>query len=272
MKIYPVEALKTQKFEAEFINALAQHWHTTRSFQCIGSPKKQNLLLFLNGCKISYTDKEGRHYSAGSGDVVYTPVGSEYRAHLSDFQNAEAHTVGVNFTLHDALGEEFILSDGITVFKGQEIPVAPLLFRRALSADERSPLEKRILMLEILNALCSRTHTSVPSVIQPALRLLYERHGADLSVEGLARECHISEPYFRRIFKESMGVSPAAYCKRLRLERACDYLTYGDISVGEISELLGYASVSHFIKEFGIAYGTSPLQYRRRSALMTMSN
>lgn len=63
-----------------------------------------------------------------------------------------------------------------------------------------------------------------------------------------------------------MGEAPAVYCKRLRLERARDYLTYGDISVGEISELLGYASVSHFIKEFGLAYGASPLRYRKMTS------
>ena len=85
------------------------------------------------------------------------------------------------------------------------------------------------------------------------------------TVSELAEECHISDAYFRKLFKESMGTSPAAYRKRLALERACSYLTYGDVSVGEIAELLGYTSVSHFIKEFGDAYGMPPLRYRRAS-------
>ena len=266
MEIYPVETLSEREFGVRFINALAQYWRTTRSFQCIGLPKKQHLLLYLNGCSISYTDKAGNCISAGSGEVVYTPVGSEYRAILSDFRDSESHTIGINFSLCDNAGEEIALSDKILVFGQAEVPSAPFLFRRALSVSERSPLERRILMLEILNSLCSHPRASVPSVIQPALRRLFSGSGAIPTVTSLAYECHISEAYFRRIFKESMGEAPSVYCKRLRLEKACDYLTYGDISVGEISELLGYASVSHFIKEFGLAYGASPLQYRKMTA------
>jgi len=266
VEIYPVDTLSEREFGVNFINALAQYWRTTRSFQCIGLPKKQHLLLYLDGCSISYTDKSGRRISAGSGDVVYTPVGSEYRAVLSDFRDNCSHTVGINFSLYGDAGEEIALSDKILVFRQAEVPSAPILFRRALSVSERSPLERRILMLEILNSLCSHPRASVPSVIQPALRRLSEATGAIPTVASLAYECHISEVYFRRIFKESMGEAPAVYCKRLRLERARDYLTYGDISVGEISELLGYASVSHFIKEFGLAYGASPLRYRKMTS------
>ena len=266
MEIYTIDTLAEREFGVGFINALAQYWRTTRSFQCIGAPKKQNLLLFLNGCRISYTDKDGKTVSADSGDVVYVPVGSEYRAYLSDFRDEASHTIGVNFNLHDTQGKPFALSEEILVFEHSSVPSAPILFRRALAVSERSPLEMRILMLELLSSLCRPLRSSPPSVIQPALRLLADESGLALTVEALAEKCHISEPYFRKIFKASMGESPASYCKRLRLERACDYLTYGDVSVGEISELLGYSSVSHFIKEFGLAYGSSPLQYRKMTA------
>ena len=265
MQIYSPDTLADREFSVTFINALAQNWHTTRSFQCIGNPKKQHLLLCLYGCRISYTDKWGRHTEAGPGDVVYTPIGSEYRAQLSDFCDERAHTVGINFTLCDPYGAEFALSDKILVFGHAATPSTPLLFDRALSAADRSPLARRILMLELLELLCRPVRATIPTAIQPAITHLSENSGAVPSIGALAEECHISEPYFRRLFKESMGVTPAAYCKRLRLERACDYLTYGDVSVGEISELLGYASVSHFIKEFSRAYGTSPLQYRKAS-------
>jgi AraC-like DNA-binding protein len=248
-----------------FINALPQYWQTTRSFQCFGNPKKQHLLLYLDGCRITYTDKEGCTVTAGHGDVVYTPLGSEYRAVLSDFRNEDAHTVGINFTLWDERGEPLALSDGITVFKGAHVPTAPLLFSRALSVGVHSPLGAQILMLELLDALCRPARADVPDVLKPALQLLAEECGSGATVGDMARACHISEPYLRRLFKASTGLSPADYRKRLRLSRACDYLTYGDVAIGESAELLGYTSVSHFIKEFGRAYGTSPLRYRRAS-------
>lgn len=264
MRICPPSALAEHEFSVSFINALAQYWRTTRSFRCIGAPKREHLLLLLDGCEITYTDKEGRVIRATDGDVVYTPMGSEYRAVLSNFRDAEAHTVGINFLLWEPGGEGVALSEEILVFRHAARSV-PLLFRRALSA-RGTPLEKRILMLTLLDELCRPSQRVVPPIIEPAMRRLAEELAPVPTVGELARECHISEAYFRKLFRESIGESPAAYRKRLCLERACAYLTYGDISVGEIAALLGYASVSHFIKEFGQVYGTSPLQYRKAGA------
>ncbi|MBO5927206.1 MAG: helix-turn-helix transcriptional regulator [Clostridia bacterium] len=56
---------------------------------------------------------------------------------------------------------------------------------------------------------------------------------------------------------------PSEYRNSLRLSIARDYLVYGVTSVQEISDTLGYSTVSHFIKEFKCQYGCSPLKYRK---------
>ena len=101
MRICPVNDLINVDFNLIFLNALRQFWHNTRLFQCIENPKKQNLFLFLDGCTVTYTNKRGETLTAHSGDIVYTPLGSEYTATLSDFQSPSSHTVGVNFLLFD---------------------------------------------------------------------------------------------------------------------------------------------------------------------------
>ena len=123
MKIYDINQLVGLNFNAVFINALQQFWHNTKTFQCIDTPKKQNLLLFLNGCKITYTDKNGNVFVANSGDVVYTPIGSEYKAQLSDFENSNSHTIGINFFLLDDVGENIVLSNDILVFNDNFIHI-----------------------------------------------------------------------------------------------------------------------------------------------------
>ena len=84
-----------------------------------------------------------------------------------------------------------------------------------------------------------------------------------IPISELAKSCNISEVYFRKLFKKEMGVSPVEYRNRLRLERAKQYLEYGDISVQEISDELGYSTVSHFIKIFREEFGVPPLEYRK---------
>lgn len=266
MKQCALEELVRQNFNVIFVNALQQFWQKTKGFRCIGDPKKQNLLLFLDGCRITYTDKEGRIFVANSGDVVYTPVGSEYEARMSDFESAAAHTVGINFFLSDAAGEEIVLSEGIVIFRAGGNLTIPLLFHRTLHYDTVQPhLRSRILLLEILGALAAPFEQPLPKYITKSVEYLSEHIEENPSIAELAQRCSISEVYFRKQFQKTMGMSPVEYRNALRLNRAQAYLEYGDISVQEISDMLGYATVSHFIQAFRRKNGISPLQYRKRS-------
>lgn len=266
MKKCALRDLVNRNFNVVFVNALQQFWQKTKGFQCIGDPKKQNLLLFLDGCKVTYTDKAGRNLVANSGDVVYTPVGSEYEARMLDFESSTAHTVGINFFLSDEVGEEIVLSDEIIVFRGGTNLTLPLLFHRTLHYDAAQPhLRSRILLLEILEALAAPVGQSIPEYIAKSVEYLSEHVEENPSIAELAQRCSISQVYFRKQFQRTMGMSPIEYRNSLRLSRARAYLEYGDISVQEISDMLGYATVSHFIKVFREKYGISPLQYRKQS-------
>ena len=265
MKICMVDELVNQNFNVIYVNALQQFWHNTKCFQCLGAPKKQNLFLFLNGCKITYTDKSNRTVVANSGDLVYTPIGSEYKAQLSDFHSTSSHTVGINFFLSDEMGESILLSDGIQIFEGSRHPTLHLLFQKALKRDTVHPFtQNRMLLMEILCALA--THNSkpfIPDNIAKSLQYLNEHLVENPTIARLAALCDISEVYFRKQFKTYIGTSPIEYRNALRLDRARAYLEYGEISVQEISDTLGYSTVSHFIKEFKKRYGCSPLKYRK---------
>ena len=264
MKTIDINGRDGGDFNAIFINVLRQFWKNTRSFQCIGDPKKQNLLLYLNGCKATYTDKSGEVFVAESGDLVYTPVGSEYSARLSDFSSAESHTIGINFLLTDKDGESVALADGIRIFHiGHTGELCSLVYRAEIGEAGRTPLETRILLFEILCALTANKEEQRSTVVARCIKYLSEHVIENPSVSELAERCGVSEVYLRRKFKEQMGVSPAKFRNELRLEKAASYLKFGDITVQEISDTLGYATVSHFIKEFKGRYGISPLQYRK---------
>lgn len=265
MKICTVNELINKNFNVVFVNVLRQFWRNTRYFQCVGAPKKRNLFLFLNGCKITYNDINGKEVTAESGDVVYTPVGSEYRAWLLDFQNTSSHTIGINFSLFDESGEELMLSEDIQVFKGFRYPSLPMLFKKFIGYNiNEGMIENRILLMQILSQIAKDSYkATIPDKFVKAITYLDEHIAENPSVSKLAELCDISEVYFRKRFKEYMGQSPVEYRNTLRLERARSYLEFGDISVQEISDMLGYSTVSHFIEKFKQHFGCSPLKYRK---------
>jgi len=87
-------------------------------------------------------------------------------------------------------------------------------------------------------------------------------HLADpLTVTELATQANLSQSAFSRLFREVTGCSPYQFVKEKRLTRARDLLDEGRLGVTDVSHSVGYTSLSHFIKEFRIRFGTTPGDY-----------
>lgn len=263
MKICNINELVDKNFDAIFLNSLKQTWQTTKTFQCFGSPKKYNLFLYINGYHITYTDKNGRTFIADSGDIVYTPVGSEYKVEISECCPLP-YTIGVNFLLSDSEGEPLTLGDNIMVFHPYD-DNASLLFHQLLACDSVKPfIRNKILLFKIICNLASyNVNKIMPKRILDCIEYLSSHISEPTLISQLADFCGVSEVFLRKEFKAHTGMSPVKYKNLLRLSKARTYIEYGDISVQEISDTLGYSTVSYFIKEFRSHFGMSPLQYKK---------
>lgn len=82
-----------------------------------------------------------------------------------------------------------------------------------------------------------------------------------LAVDTLAAQACLSPSAFSRMFRERTGRPPYRYVKEARLDRARQLFDEGRCGVAEASRSVGYTSVSHFIKEFRIRFGSTPGDY-----------
>jgi AraC-like DNA-binding protein len=82
--------------------------------------------------------------------------------------------------------------------------------------------------------------------------------GTDLS--EIAERLGLSERQFRRRFQLATGVSPSAYRRQLRLERACRLLA--TMPVAAVAAKLGYADAAVFSRQFTAAMGLPPGRLR----------
>lgn len=88
--------------------------------------------------------------------------------------------------------------------------------------------------------------------------------GDDLSVEALANRAAMSSRNFARRFRAAVGVTPAQYVQRLRIDAARRMLTEGDLAIGEVALRCGFVTIENMRLSFQRHIGVSPQEFRAR--------
>ncbi len=83
------------------------------------------------------------------------------------------------------------------------------------------------------------------------------------SLEELAGRFYISKSYLSRIFREVTGFSVNEYRNLARIKKAQKLLADSKYSVTEISEILGFESVTYFERVFKKHADMTPMKYRK---------
>lgn len=86
-------------------------------------------------------------------------------------------------------------------------------------------------------------------------------HVPDYSVEQLSKDMCMDRTGLYRKLTNILDQSPSLFIRSIRLHRAAQLLSEGYYSVTEISEKVGFGSVSYFSKCFQEAYGCRPSEY-----------
>ncbi|MGY2048034.1 GlxA family transcriptional regulator [Methylobacterium sp. JK268] len=85
----------------------------------------------------------------------------------------------------------------------------------------------------------------------------------EVALAALVARSGLEERTFLRRFRRATGVTAAEYCRRLRVDRACDLLRSGTLSADQVAWEVGYADPGAFRKVFARIVGLSPAAYRR---------
>ncbi len=130
-------------------------------------------------------------------------------------------------------------------------------------------LETVKMLYEIMVKLLSFNRVYTPTAkqerLQPVLEYISKNYSKDISNDELAELLSISTVYFRKLFTETMNMSPVRYLHRYRIKKAKEMLKGDYISISDIAETLGYSSIYYFSKVFKRYTGMSPAQYAKKS-------
>lgn len=101
-------------------------------------------------------------------------------------------------------------------------------------------------------------------ILNKAMQTVSEKIYGKLSVSDLATAVNVSTSQLTILFKNYLGMTPAKYITHIRLEESKSLLSEKKMSIGEIAELLGYASVQHYSKQFHSWFGYAPSVFSSR--------
>ena len=87
----------------------------------------------------------------------------------------------------------------------------------------------------------------------------------ELTVGQLAKSLNVERSYLYRLFMEHCGISPQQYIADVRMERACELLSAGELSIQAVACSVGYKDALYFSKLFRKAKGITPSNYRKNT-------
>ena len=109
-----------------------------------------------------------------------------------------------------------------------------------------------------------RYQNNETNIVDRAINYMKDNITESISVDELANYLNYSSSYIYASFKKETGYSPINYFNHLKIQRACQFLSFTDLSIKEISFELGFKDPFYFSRLFKQLMELSPTDYRTK--------
>ncbi len=233
---------------------------------------------FDHGHAEAWVREPGRIFRVNAGDLVLIPQGAQHMVRA--LPGCEAHVYAVHFyaSLYGGISLLDLIGFPLLLPHRGRAPYAKISRSLAREFAVKAPgwaisMQNQIYSL-LLDAIRYEGHRfrlgeslhRGPNFLRlfPVIQRINARLDDNrLSVKELASQVYLSETHFRRIFQQAFGVSPIAFLRKRRIDRACVLLRTTDMSVKEIVQQCGFSDTSFFSRVFHKIAGLTPATYRR---------
>lgn len=207
------------------------------------------------------------------GQITYIHNGKTF---VSDRNHAVILPEGQTYTLHCDKSGTFPLIN----FKCAAPPCGTIMQIPIRSAEsyikdcehlknlflfERNRLKIMSIFYNILYSLAS-FNVSGCNILIPAIKYIENNYrDPNLTNADLAKQCSVSEIYFRKLFTQTYSVSPKQFVIDVRINKAKQLLTDGLFKICAVSGKCGFSNPYHFSRVFRKKTGLTPTEYMKRN-------
>lgn len=107
---------------------------------------------------------------------------------------------------------------------------------------------------------------TIDDYIATAVLYIQENYMNKILLKDIANAVGLYPAYLQKIFRENRSTSVIEYLIRYRMEKSCSYLLETDLTVEEISLMVGVGDLKNFYSVFKKYFNCTPGQYRENHA------
>ena len=239
-----------------------------------GIDSQYNLQLQFYSCfllisgKGTYRDKSGKEYPLRPGSLVQR-IPNE--VHTTEVEEEDWLEFFINFgkstfeylqsmnmiSVEEPVGTSILTSEVVKYliyqlenFKKAQVEELPIYL-----------IELQKMVIQLQKSCITNTLSSRNLLMLKAKNLLASDLEEDISLEAIAMDLGMSYETFRKVFRETQGVSPMQFRTTQRMHRA-ELMILSGISIKETAALVGYSDCYGFSRQFKKTKGISPAAYR----------
>jgi YesN/AraC family two-component response regulator len=253
--------------------------------------QEYEIYLLLGGRRQIFYDN--RAYIAETGNLILVDSGQIHMSHSVMNDPYKQYERIILYIDHDKVMQydekfpELKMADflrehyGVYVLSMEQQQRMMVMFQNLMrEMDDRQPRSQIAIDLEILSTFLNFWRGNRPvsyiedekstgkngkyATVYAVSDYISEHFCEDLSLDDLANRFFISKYYLSRTFREVTGAGIREYVNTLRIQRAQGLLQETTLSISQISDKLGFESITYFERIFKRYLGVSPVLYRKQ--------
>jgi len=208
----------------------------------------------------------------GENQLIYLQD-NEYHKYYADIENADNWKTGWIAFRGNAISDTL---KGIGISQSFVCDISPLIikkFEQILRLYEgKDPFKIQLMSVQLYDLLVTLIQMQEKKITKKTrengiqfsrvIEFMEENYQKDVSLEEFAEIMHVSPPYFCKIFKMAIKMTPIEYIQMLRIESAKRMLLQTNLKVKDIANAVGYKDSSYFSLIFKKREGISARRYR----------